>query len=178
MTLTRWKVISVIGIFLLCFLTHFIYDWFPNTFTSIFFPVNESIWEHMKMLYSAMIVFGLIEFPLLKLFKLNHHNFLTNLFISSLLSIPIFLTLYLPFYYIIGENMALNLITLFITICITQIIGYYTLNTNKSKGLNWISLIGIILVYIIFGILTYYPLEIELFFDPIKEKYGLNTYVM
>ena len=49
MTLKKWKVISCIGIFLLSALLHFIYDWFPSFFTSLFFPVNESIWEHNKI---------------------------------------------------------------------------------------------------------------------------------
>ena len=62
MSLKRLKVIDVFIIFALCFLTHFIYSWFPNTLFSIFFPVNESIWEHMKMLFSAIIIFSVVDF--------------------------------------------------------------------------------------------------------------------
>ena len=58
MTLKRTRIISTIGIFLLCFSFHFIYDWIPNYITAIFFPVNESIWEHMKLLFSATIFYG------------------------------------------------------------------------------------------------------------------------
>ena len=72
--------------------------------------------------------------------------------------------------------MALNLIVLFITIVISQIISYYILKAKTYPNLNLISIIGIILVYIIFGILTYYPLTNDLFFDPSNEKYGINTY--
>ena len=70
MTLKRIKIISIIGTFLLCFLTHFIYNLFPNTLFSIFFPVNESIWEHMKMLFSTILLFGIIEYILIKKFNI------------------------------------------------------------------------------------------------------------
>ena len=65
MNLKKIKIINVIGTFLLCFLIHEAYSIFPNTLFSIFFPVNESIWEHMKMLFTAILVFGLIEYLML-----------------------------------------------------------------------------------------------------------------
>ncbi len=30
---------------------HFLYDLFPNAVTAIISPVNESIWEHLKLIY-------------------------------------------------------------------------------------------------------------------------------
>ncbi len=176
MTLKWIKLAAIFGIFVLCFPFHFMYDWFPNTLFSIFFPVNESIWEHMKMLFSAIIVYGIIDYFVLKFFNQKRNNFLVSLFISSLISIPIFLIIYLPFYYLLGENMVLNIIILFITIIISQVISYYILISDNFKKLSMASVIGIILAYIIFGLLTYYPPINDLFFDPAHEKYGLNTY--
>ena len=72
MTLKRSRIISTIGIFLLCFLFHFIYDWIPSYITAIFFPVNESIWEHMKLLFSAIIFYGIIDYIILQKFKLRY----------------------------------------------------------------------------------------------------------
>lgn len=176
MTLKWIKGVSVVIIFLLCFPFHFMYEWFPNTLFSIFFPVNESIFEHMKMLFTAIIVCGLIEYFVLKFFYQKRNNFLVSLFVSAISSIPIFLIIYLPFYYLLGENMPLNLIVLFISIIISQLIGYYLLNSKDFKNLGVVSVLGIILVYIVLGLLTYYPPINDLFFDPIDEKYGLNTY--
>ena len=62
MTLKSIKVLSVFAIFLLCFITHFLYNWFPNTVFSIFFPVNESIWEHMKMMTSSILIWSVLEY--------------------------------------------------------------------------------------------------------------------
>ena len=94
----KWiKLVSTFGIFFLCFLTHFIYEWFPNTLFSIFFPVNESIWEHMKMLFTAVILYSIIDYLILRSFKQKTDNFLINVFITATTSIPIFLILYLLF---------------------------------------------------------------------------------
>ncbi len=173
----KWiKVIATFGIFLLCFLVHSMYSLFPNALFSIFFPVNESIWEHMKMLFTAIILYGLIDYFILKKSGQPNRNYLVNLFITGFLSIPIFLAIYLPIYTFTGENMVLNFIVLFMTIAITQVISYYILKSKKYNNLNYVSLIGIVLVYIIMGILTYYPLLNDLFFDPVDEKYGINTY--
>lgn len=30
---------------------HFLYRWLPNPVTALFSPVNESLWEHVKVLY-------------------------------------------------------------------------------------------------------------------------------
>lgn len=176
MTLKWIKICAIFGIFVLCFPFHFMYDFFSNTLFSIFFPVNESVFEHMKILFSAIIFYGLIDYFILKFFKQNRNNFLVSLFVSASASIPIFLIIYLPFYYLIGENMILNIGVLFIAIVISQIISYFILMANNFKKLNMISVIGIILVYIIFGLLTYYPPINDLFFDPTTEKYGINTY--
>lgn len=32
-------------------LLHDLYDWFPNPLTALISPVNESVWEHMKLLF-------------------------------------------------------------------------------------------------------------------------------
>lgn len=32
-------------------LLHFVYDLLPNVVTAVFSPVNESIWEHLKVIY-------------------------------------------------------------------------------------------------------------------------------
>lgn len=176
MNLTKSKVLSTIIIFALCFLIHFGYNIFPNSFTAIFFPVNESIWEHVKMLYTAIILNGIIDFFILKKNNIEFNNFFLALFTSAFASIFIFLILYLPFYYKIGAPMILNFSILFITIAIIQIINYYIQKRNYIKILNIVSIVLIIITYIIFGILTYFPIQNEIFFDPMDERYGLNIY--
>ena len=176
MNLTKSKIISTITIFALCFLFHFGYDIFPNPVSAIFFPVNESIWEHIKMLYTAIIFNGIIDYFILKKWDIEFNNFFLGLFTSAFASIPIFLTLYLPFYYKIGVPMILNIGVLFITIVFSQVINCWIQKRNNIKSLNIVSVFLIIIGYIIFGYLTYNPIRNEIFFDPMEEKYGLHTY--
>ena len=39
---------------------HFVYSLLPNPFTALFSPVNESLWEHLKLLYWPGLVAGLV----------------------------------------------------------------------------------------------------------------------
>ena len=39
---------------------HFLYDFLPNPATALFSPVNESIWEHLKLIYWPYLIAMLI----------------------------------------------------------------------------------------------------------------------
>ena len=179
MNLKRIKIISTISSFLLSFLCHFLYDLFPNVLFSVFFPVNESIFEHMKIISSSILIYSIIEYILLKKFKLNFSNFIFNIFISCISNIFIFLIIFLPIYYRFGENIIVTLILLFISIIVTQFISYKILSMKKNYNyLNIVSLIMIIVIYVLFGYLTYNPIICPFFFDPMAEKYGISTYLI
>lgn len=175
MCLKKIKIISIFGMFILCFLTHFLYNWLPNSLFSIFFPVNESIWEHMKMMASSILIFSIIEYFLYKRFRVNHNNFILSIFLEIILSVIIFLIIYLPIYHFTGSVFILNLIVLFISLYFVNIISFYILQLRPLHK-EVLSIIGIILVYILFGILTYYPPENYIFFDKVEKKYGINIY--
>ena len=61
MTRKKLKILGIVLAFLLCFPLHFVYDKFPSFITSIFAPINESIWEHMKILFGSIIISGVIQ---------------------------------------------------------------------------------------------------------------------
>ena len=73
MNLKKYKILSVFIIFLLMFPLHYVYDKFPNSLTSIFCPVNESIWEHLKLIFTSfeciLAVVGIIMISLVVLTK-------------------------------------------------------------------------------------------------------------
>ena len=39
---------------------HFLYDVWPNPLTAVLAPVNESVWEHLKLLYWPMLAAALV----------------------------------------------------------------------------------------------------------------------
>ncbi len=171
------KYIAVIGIFVLSFISHYVYNIIPSPLLSIFFPVNESIWEHMKIIFTSIIIYGVIDYYLLIKYNIKHNNFLLSLAISSIVSIPIYLIIYLPIYNLIGENLFISISILFIVIIISQIISYYIQKRNNINS-DIISCLLIIITYIVFGYLTYYPIKNYLFFDQSNNKYGINIYYL
>ncbi len=45
-------------------LAHFTYDWSDENFlVGLFTPVNESTWEHMKLLFFPMLFYGILAYP-------------------------------------------------------------------------------------------------------------------
>lgn len=179
MNLKQTRYIAIIGIFILNFLFHFAYDVFPNTLFSIFFPVNESIFEHQKMIFSSFMFYAVIDYFILKKNNISRRNFLLSAIISAFSTIGVFLTIWLPTYYKIGENMILTIAILLISIIISQVVSYYILKSQKEvRYASYITIIVIVLTYIALAYLTYYPPKTKFFFDPIEEKYGINTYVI
>ena len=179
MTLKKTRIIAVIGIFILNFIFHFAYSTLPNTLFSIFFPVNESIFEHMKLIFSSAVFYGIIDYFILKKNSLKTNNSIFTTLLNALSTIVIFLIIWLPIYYKMGENMIITILILFIAIMFGQVLSYFILNKEiKFKYLNVVSIISIIIIYIIMAYFTYNPLKVDFFFDPIHEKYGINTYLI
>ncbi len=169
----KLKIVSILIAFALCFPLHFLYDKFPTFITSIFAPVNESIWEHMKLLFGSIILVGIMQKIYANIKKEKINNICFSNFIAAVSSIPIFLILFLPIYSIIGHNMIVTLIIMFITITIAEMISYL-LMTKDDLGLEKVTIFFAIGIYIIFTILTYHPLKNNLFIDPTNSSYGIE----
>ena len=173
MSLKKSRVIAFFGTLVLSFLFHFLYDLFPNFVFSVFFPVNESIWEHMKILYSSIIFYGFIDYFLNKKFSIHYNNFFLNLFIVSFSSVLIYLLIFLPIYFKIGESMFLSIGLMVIVFVIAYFISYYILKSDEI-GFKYLWISFIILGYFLFGYLTYNPIHNQLFFDTHHEIYGIK----
>lgn len=173
MNLKKVKTISVFGIFLISFISHFAYEWYPNTLFSIIFPVNESIWEHMKIIVTSYIIYGLIDYILLSKNGLSKNNFIFQLIFIPILGVSLYLIIYLPLYNIFGENMIISIGLLFIIYIIMSIISYYFLLEENNKILKIVSIPLIIIVYILLTYLTYKPPKNYIFYDTSKNLYGI-----
>lgn len=167
------KKLKIIDIFLLMFISviaHNIYKFFPNILTAIFFPINESIFEHMKIIFTSLILTSIIDYIILKLNNISINNFRFQTFITSFISIPIFLIIYLPIHYLLSENLIVTLIILFITYIISQFISYLLLTHKEIPLINKIAIPLIILVYFNFLVLTLIPNKDDFFYDTYTKK--------
>lgn len=167
----KWKIISIFLIFILSSLFHFIYDWFPSYFTSLIFPVNESIWEHNKLIFLSILIVTLIE----KVYYKDNKNYLYSGLISSIVCSLLVMLIFTPIYlYILktNDNIILTLIIYFISICISVYINSKLLKEDYNPTKEKIALIIWLLIFIVNAILTYYPPNIALFYDFNKNIYG------
>lgn len=157
----------------LSILSHFVYKWIPNSIFSILFPVNESIWEHMKLLVTPVLLFSLFEYIIYRKKNINFNNFLFSYAVSMVLGILIYLLIYLPIDAIFGHSVVVAIGLLFITFIIIQIISYYIMRYENINYSNSIGILIIIILYIIFGFFTYNPPYNDLFYDTEKDIYGI-----
>lgn len=172
MNKTNLKILGAILAFSLCFPLHFLYEKFPNFITSIFSPVNESIWEHMKIIFGSIILSGLIQKIIVYIKKEQINNICFSNFIASITAIPIYLIIYLPIYYLLGENMFVAISLMLITIIIAEYISYKIINL-ENKNLEKTTILFVIITYIIFTTLSYNPIKIDIFKDPKTNTYGI-----
>ena len=172
LTLKKIKIINIILFFALSFLWHFMYDWFPNFLTSIFFLVNESILEHMKIIFGVIVFGSLISLILMNKFHIKHNNFYVEIITKAVLGVLFYLIIFIPLYKWLGENMFISISLMLITYIFVEIIGYKILKLNEMN-INILPIILIFLCYILFFLLTYYPPHNFIFFDEIKLIYGI-----
>lgn len=172
MSLKKIKIINVVFLFLLSFLWHFVYDWFPNNIFALFFPVNESIWEHMKIIYFCLFMGSILEFVLCKKNNIKINNFYIEAMVKSILGVIFYLIIFVPFYLWLGESLLISISLMLITYIFMEYIGYKIL-TGEEMNINILPVIIIVLGCIMFVILTFYPLHNFLFFDEVKFGYGI-----
>lgn len=172
--LKKTRIYAIIGIFIISFISHFIFELYPNILVSIFFPVNESIWEHMKILFTSILIYSIIDKIIIDKHSLSYNNFYLQVFITAIISIPTYLIIYLPLYHIIGENLIISILILIIVYIIVEIISYKILTHKKINIPNYIITILIIFTYIIFTYLTYNPPKNYIFYDKNNDTYGIK----
>lgn len=161
---SKKNIFMIIFLFLLSFLWHFMYDWFPSVLTSIFFPVNESIWEHMKIIFYCLFIGSVLE--------KKGNNYYLNILVKPLVGVLFYLIIFIPLYLIFGESMFISISLMLFTYIIMELLG---IKISKQEELNIkaLPIIIIILISIFFSILTFYPLHNFLFFDSVKLGYGI-----
>ena len=167
-------IINTVIIFLFGFIFHNLFKYLPIFPVSIISPVNESIFEHMKMNDTSYIIWIIVKHFILKKYNIKENNFLLKELLTFLFNIALFLTIYWPIYSKFGENMLVTLTIYLVTIIISQILNYFIEFKKDSNVLNIISLIVIFLIYAFTTYLTYNPPICKVFLDPTNNSYGLN----
>ncbi len=157
------QIISVFAILLLSALVHSLYDLAPSFLTSIISPVNESIWEHNKMILTAYTLWTIIS---MFIYPKQTYNIVFTNFITSLCCMFIVDLIFTPVYFYIlkmQDNFPVTILIFTISIALAQVIGYYLLKRPYNRRLEFISIGLFIILFIIFTYLSYHPLDFKIF---------------
>lgn len=156
-------------------LLHYFYDWSGgNQIAAIFGSVNESTWEHLKLIFWPMLVFSIVEYFA---YGKNLPNFIPARVFSILFGMTTIVILFYTYTGIIGSNCFFaDIITFVLAVAAAYIFGCWAMKNGKfSKGiyklLGWIILILLIAFFVIF---TFDPPKLNLFLDPVSGEYGIE----
>lgn len=168
--LKRFCIIGVIFTSILGIISHFVYEWSGNNFfVGLFFPVNESTWEHMKLIFFPMLIYSLVA---KKYVSRKCPCILNAMFIGiiiGLISIPVIFYTYSG---ILGFNVAWLNIAIYIISVIIAYVAVYRIGVNCCSKSGKVSRaralrITMYLLLIAFMVFTVYPPKIGLFENPL-----------
>ena len=125
-------IVAVISIILGTML-HFTYQWSNgNLFVASFSAVNESVWEHLKLIFFPMLILSIIEYFFVK--KITH-NYIEAKTIGIFLAICFTVVTFFTYTGIIGTNFLLIDIFIFITSIILGEYLSYRLMKRRNESL-------------------------------------------
>lgn len=153
--------------FILGSLSHFFYEFTNNNkFVGFIAPINESIWEHMKLALYPVFLCNLIYYLIKsKINNIDANKWFTSNMVSvivSMLSIPFCYYLYTGALGI--KNPIVNIFILLIAITFGQLLALHTYRKGRGTNVTF-AIIIVLLIMILFGILTYNPLNFPIFKD-------------
>ncbi|MFT9494357.1 DUF6512 family protein [Anaerosolibacter sp.] len=170
----NWHIAGTVFIILFGTILHFVYEWSNNnTLVGIFGAVNESTWEHLKLLFWPALFFSIFEYLLIGKY---FNNYITAKAISLYVGLLLIISLFYTYTGILGRHyLAVDIAIFIISVMISQNIGYRIITSNGkvSRIGKIISLIAIIILIIAFGLFTFNPPQIPLFKDPSSGDYGI-----
>ena len=100
-SIKAWSLLGFAVTSLLGTLLHFVYEWTGESiFAAPFSAVNESTWEHMKLLFFPMLVFSLVQ----SRFFREYNNFWCIKLRSALLGITLIPIIFYTYNGVIGKS--------------------------------------------------------------------------
>lgn len=160
--ITEFIIVGIVGS-----LWHFFYDWTKeNAFVGAFAPVNESTFEHLKLLFFPVLIYSVIEFFVLKNRPENYIAAASAGIFTGMLAITAFFYTYTG---ILGYNiMVLDILCYFIGLAVMLYTKKRIIDNGsfRSKTAQYIFIIAIILMGFLFVVWTHNPPTLGIFTPP------------
>ena len=171
----RFQIFSVIFTWILGTILHFLYEWSgDNKIIASFSAVNESTWEHLKLVFFPMLITTIVGFLVI---GKDNKKFWCAKTIGIILAMSFIIVFFYTYTGIIGTNFAiLDIGSFFVAVILGKYVAYKIITNDeyKLKCNKRIAVIGLICILLCFIIFTYLPPHIGLFKDPISNGYGIQ----
>ncbi len=154
-------------------LLHFLYDWTnESVLIAPFSGVNESTWEHMKLLFFPLFIFALIQSRFFKEYESYWCVKLAGI-TTGLIMIPVLFYIYNG---VFGKSPDwVNIAIFFISVAAAFIVEAWLFKKDSLRCiLPWFAFGLICLIGVMFVLFTFKTPQIPLFQDPLTGKYGIN----
>lgn len=173
MKIKNWFIIVVLVCLVLGTLLHFTYEWSgEDKIVAIYSAVNESTWEHLKLVFYPMTIMAIIGTFVIKKQKNNYWAGQAIGILTAMTFITVFFYTYTG---IIGENFAiLDIASFIVAILLGEYVTYKIITSEKKYDMEKISIVLIIALFLSFLVYTYNPPKIQYFKDPINGSYGVK----
>lgn len=158
-------------------LLHFIYEWSGNNvIIASFSAVNESVWEHLKLVFYPMLILGLIEYYFVKNIA---NNYIEAKAIGIFTAISFIVISFFTYTGIIGTNFfIIDILIFIISIILGEWTSYKLMKRKNESTIQTKILAGGILIFLLscFIIFTYVTPQVNLFRDFTNGTYGITEH--
>jgi len=176
-TIKRWILLGIPILFLLGSPMHFIYEWSGySTMVGVFAPVNESVWEHLKLTFWPMLIFWLTGYSVLsKRVGISLNRWLISCAAAELVC-PLFVVTF--FYTYTGafgiETLIIDIFSLLLALASAQLLALHIYKYTKLKPHSlYMAAAILILLAAAFAVFTFVPPHLPLFKVSSTGSYGL-----
>lgn len=170
----QFRRISILFCIVLGTILHFTYAWSnENSIVAAFSAVNESVWEHLKLVFFPMLIISIIGFIWI---GKNIPNYWCIRLFSIVIAIGFITTFFYTYTGIIGQNFAvLDIGSFVVAIVLAEYYAYYQLIKQTSKTCHSeIAIMLLVILFLAFVCFTYQTPRIAYFMDPITNAYGIH----
>lgn len=176
--LRKFRNMGLWGIILIIFFGsawHFVYNWSgQNIVLGAIAPVNESVWEHMKLSIIPFALFGIADYLFLRDKKAK------NFFLAHVSMQIIAIVFIIAFFYIYNVFTVDSLFWDILSYILGIVLGRYVFFTMIKKNVHFryseiIASILLVALGIFVIVATYNPPHIGLFKDSQTGEYGIGS---
>ena len=155
-------------------LLHFLYEW---THLALFAPVsavNESTFEHMKILFFPMLFFALIQS---NFFGVAYPDFWKIKLIGIVIGVTLIPVLFYTYNGAVGSSPDwVNIAIFFLSAGLAYFVEFLLFkNSDEQSSSPVLPIVILCLLTTLFIVCTFFPPKIPLFQDPLSLRYGMNA---